>query len=64
MKVHRLGVVQRDEVILPEKTLRLLERNVHDFIRHREGLRELGLAAKKGLLFYGPPGTGKTYTIR
>jgi DNA polymerase III delta prime subunit len=57
-------VVQREEVILPEKTLRLLERNVHDFIRNRERLRELGLAAKKGLLFYGPPGTGKTHTIR
>ena len=64
VKVHRLGAVQRDEVILPEKTLRLLERNVHDFIQQRDGLRALGLAAKKGLLFYGPPGTGKTHTIR
>ena len=64
VKVHRLGVVQRDEVILPEKTLRLLERNVHEFIKHREGLRQFGLAVKKGLLFYGPPGTGKTHTIR
>jgi ATP-dependent 26S proteasome regulatory subunit len=51
-------------VVLPESTLRLLERNVHEFIRHREGLRQLGLAAKKGLLFYGRPGTGKTHTIR
>jgi len=64
VKVHRLAAVKREEVILPEKTLRLLERNVHDFIEHREGLRRLGLAAKKGLLFYGPPGTGKTHTIR
>jgi hypothetical protein len=64
VKVHRLGAVQRNEVILPEKTLRLLERNVHDFIQQRDGLRALGLAAKKGLLFYGPPGTGKTHTIR
>jgi hypothetical protein len=64
VKVHRLAPVQREEVILPDKTLRLLERNVHDFIRHREGLRQFGLAAKKGLLFYGPPGTGKTHTIR
>jgi hypothetical protein len=64
VKVHRLAPVRREEIVLPEKTLRLLERNVHDFIRHREGLRHLGLAAKKGLLFYGPPGTGKTHTIR
>jgi ATP-dependent 26S proteasome regulatory subunit len=41
----------------------LLERNVGDFIRHRDRLKGLGLAAKKGLLFYGPPGTGKTHTI-
>jgi ATPase family protein associated with various cellular activities (AAA) len=64
VKVHRLAPVERSEVILPDKTLRLLERNVHDFIRQREGLRALGMAAKKGLLFYGPPGTGKTHTIR
>ena len=49
---------------MPEKTLRLLEFNVHGFIQQRDRLRELGLAAKKGLLFYGPPGTGKTHTIQ
>jgi hypothetical protein len=61
--VHKLRAVPRDEVILPEKTLRLLERNIHDFISQRAGLKKLGLAAKKGVLFYGPPGTGKTHTI-
>lgn len=64
VRVHKLSPVRRDEVVLPEKTLRLLERNVHDFIRQREKLRGAGMAAKKGLLFYGPPGTGKTHTIR
>ena len=64
VKVHRLRPVARDEVILPEKTLQLLERNVHGFIQQRERLRSVGLAVKKGLLFYGPPGTGKTHTIR
>jgi ATPase family associated with various cellular activities (AAA) len=63
VKVHRLRPVTREEVILPEATLRLLERNVHGFIRQRERLHELGLPVKKGLLFYGPPGTGKTHTI-
>lgn len=63
VRVHRLREVRREEVILPERTLRLLERNVHEFIQQRAGLKQLGLAAKKGLLFYGPPGTGKTYTI-
>ena len=63
VRVHRLREVRREDVILPERTLRLLERNVHEFIQQRAGLKKLGLAAKKGLLFYGPPGTGKTYTI-
>ena len=61
--VHRLKSVARDEVVLPERTLRLLERNVTAFIQQRPRLRALGLPVKKGLLFYGPPGTGKTHTI-
>lgn len=64
VRAHRLSPVKREEVILPEKTLRLLERNVHDFINQRPQLRALGMPLKKGLLFYGPPGTGKTHTIR
>jgi len=63
VKVHRLHAVHREEVILPEKTLGLLDRNVSSFIRAREHIKSLGLSAKKGLLFYGPPGTGKTHTI-
>jgi AAA+ superfamily predicted ATPase len=61
--VHKLHNVQRDEVILPEKTMRLLDRNIGDFVRQREKLRKLGLPIKKGLLFYGAPGTGKTHTV-
>ena len=63
IKVHKLRSVQRDDVILPATTMRLLERNVNDFIQQREQLRKLGMPIKKGLLFYGPPGTGKTHTI-
>jgi ATP-dependent 26S proteasome regulatory subunit len=62
--VHRLTPTRREDVILPESTLDLLDRNVKDFIRHRPQLKSLGMPAKKGLLFYGPPGTGKTHTIR
>ena len=64
VKVHKLRSVKREEVVLPEKTIGLLERNVRDFIQQRERLRGLGMALKKGLLFYGPPGTGKTHTIQ
>jgi len=61
--VHRLRAVQREEVILPEKTLGLLDRSVGSFIKARNHIKSLGLSAKKGLLFYGPPETGKTLTI-
>jgi ATP-dependent 26S proteasome regulatory subunit len=63
IRVHRLKTVRREEVILPEKTLALLERNVTRFIEHRDKLHNMRLGIKKGLLFYGPPGTGKTHTI-
>jgi len=63
LRVHKLREVRREEVILPAKTLQLLDRNVKDFIAQRENLRKLGMPIKKGLLFYGPPGTGKTHTI-
>jgi ATP-dependent 26S proteasome regulatory subunit len=63
IKVHRLRTVKREEIILPEKTLALLERNVMQFIAQRDRLKSLDLPVKKGLLFYGPPGTGKTHTI-
>ncbi len=63
IKVHKLRSVSRQEVILPEKTLALLERNLVRFVEQRQKLHKLGLPTKKGLLFYGPPGTGKTHTI-
>ncbi len=63
LRVHKLRGVRREEVILPRKTLDLLDRNVGEFIRQREQLKKLGMPIKKGLLFYGPPGTGKTHTI-
>jgi hypothetical protein len=63
VRVHKLRAVSREELILPAKTLQLLERNVAGFIEQRSQLRKLGMPVKKGLLFYGPPGTGKTHTI-
>jgi cell division protease FtsH len=63
IRVHKLRTVARDQVVLPQKTLELLDRNVIGFIRQRAQLAKFRLATKKGLLFYGPPGTGKTHTI-
>jgi ATP-dependent Clp protease adapter protein ClpS len=62
--VHKVPRVRRDDVILPEATLALLDRNVLDFVGSRPRLRELGQSTRKGILLYGPPGTGKTHTIR
>jgi tetratricopeptide (TPR) repeat protein len=61
--VHKLKKVKREQVILPARTVDLLDRNVRDFVAQRPRLAALGQATKKGLLFYGPPGTGKTHTI-
>jgi hypothetical protein len=63
VRVHKLRGVSRDEVILPESTVRLLDRNITEFIKTRDRLQKLGMPIKKGLLFYGPPGTGKTHTV-
>jgi AAA+ superfamily predicted ATPase len=61
--VHKLRTVEREQVILPRKTLDLLDRNVIQFVRQRPQLAKFKQATRKGLLFYGPPGTGKTHTI-
>jgi hypothetical protein len=63
IRVHKLRQVRADQLVLPQQTVALLDRNVIGFVAQREKLKSLGLAAKKGLLFYGPPGTGKTYTV-
>jgi hypothetical protein len=61
--VHKLRSVTREQVVLPARTLELLERNVLEFVEQRDELKRFKQATKKGLLFYGPPGTGKTHTI-
>ena len=50
--VHALAPVTREQVILPEQTLALLERNVFRFAAQRDQLAALELSvSKKGLLF-------------
>jgi hypothetical protein len=62
--VHKLPPVRREDVILTEATLKLLDRNVISFVQNRPMLRQFGQSTRKGILLYGPPGTGKTHTIR
>ena len=63
LRVHRLRPVDRGELILPERTLGQIDRNLLRFAEQRRKLAAHGLSAKKGVLFYGPPGTGKTHTL-
>ncbi len=64
LKAHTIGSVGRGEIILPDATLELIDRNILRFAAQRPALAALGLPVRKGVLFYGPPGTGKTHTIR
>jgi ATP-dependent Clp protease adapter protein ClpS len=64
LMVHKLPPVGRVNVILPEAILKLLDRNILNFVEYRTQLRQLGQSTRKGILLYGPPGTGKTHTIR
>jgi hypothetical protein len=64
VSVHALPQVRRADVILPDETLELLERNVLEFLRQRPKLVDRGLPAKKRLLVFGPSGVGKTHVVR
>jgi hypothetical protein len=52
------------DIILDDGVRQVLERNVVDYHRRRQLLRQVGLPGKKAVLLFGPPGTGKTHTCR
>ncbi|HEY7657935.1 MAG TPA: ATP-binding protein [Burkholderiales bacterium] len=64
LRLERATPVRREDIVLPEKTLALIERNTAGFARDANRLATLGLSAKKGVLLFGPPGTGKTLIVR
>jgi len=62
--VAPMAAPSRDDIILPEALLTLIERNTLGFAQRMDALVSLGMSARKGVLLYGPPGTGKTLLIR
>jgi len=52
--------VGRDQIVLPEGVLDVIELHTVEFARHAEALRDAGRHLRRGLLLHGPPGTGKT----
>jgi hypothetical protein len=64
LQFHRFPSVEREDIILPEATMTILERNTVGFLKHAEALRRSGRSVKRGILLHGKPGTGKTYTAK
>jgi hypothetical protein len=54
--------VAREQIILPEGVLDVVELHTVEFARVSDRLRDAGRHMRRGLLLHGPPGTGKTLT--
>jgi cell division protease FtsH len=54
----------REDIVLPEELLRVVERNIFGMLKHAEALRGAGRSLRRGLLFHGSPGTGKSLLVR
>jgi ATP-dependent 26S proteasome regulatory subunit len=64
IQFHDMPVVTRDEIILPEEVLKVVERNVIGLLAHADVLRKAGRSTRHGVLFHGPPGVGKTLVTK
>lgn len=64
IRFHAFPALRREEIILPEATRNLIERNTLRFFQQADALRRSGRSLKRGLLLHGKPGTGKTHTAK
>jgi hypothetical protein len=62
VRFHRLPDVAGEAIILPDATMKLIQRNTVGFFAQAARLKAQGHSVKRGLLFHGAPGTGKTRT--
>ncbi len=62
LTVRTLPSTRREDIVLPEGVLELVERQAFAMSRHAERLRASGRHLRRGLLLHGPPGVGKTLT--
>jgi ATPase family associated with various cellular activities (AAA)/AAA+ lid domain len=52
--------VTREQIVLPEGVLDVVDLHTVEFAKHADKLRDAGRHLRRGLLLHGPPGTGKT----
>jgi hypothetical protein len=64
IQFHDLPKVTRDEIILPDEVLKVVERNVIGLLAHADTLRKAGRSTRHGVLFHGSPGVGKTLVTK
>jgi hypothetical protein len=64
IKFHDLPHVTREQIVLPDEVLKVVERNVIGLLAHAETLRKAGRSTRHGVLFDGPPGVGKTLVTK
>src|SRR5262245_15272054 len=64
IRFQQLRLTRREDIVLPDELIRVIERNVLGMLKHGAALRAAGRTLRHGLLFHGPPGTGKSMVVR
>ncbi|KAJ6569242.1 P-loop containing nucleoside triphosphate hydrolase protein [Mycena capillaripes] len=62
--IDEIENLEWDDIVLDEKMLQDLQRDVRSFFDNKSLYEGLKVAWKRGLLLTGPPGNGKSHTIK